>query len=106
MNPNELTSTDIAYIAQGVCCPYYKEDFEATRAMAEAIAAQAKPGVLSTPADYVKLYDDNFFTFKSWAELVASEKEEGELALTEDQLKQEVGRTIFQLDNGWSLERV
>lgn len=106
MNPNELTSTDIAYIAQGVCCPYYKEDFEATRAMAEAIAAQAKPGVLSTPADYVKLYDDNFFTFKSWAELVASEKEEGELALTEDQLKQEVGRTIFQLDNGWFLERV
>ena len=106
MNPNELTSTDIAYIAQGVCCPYYKEDFEATRAMTEAIAAQAKPGVLSTPADYVKLYDDNFFTFKSWAELVASEKEEGELALTEDQLKQEVGRTIFQLDNGWFLERV
>mgnify|MGYP004629265519 CR=1 FL=1 len=106
MNPNELSSTDIAYIAQSVCCPYYKEDFEATRAMAEAIAAQAKPGVLSTPADYVKLYDDNFFTFKSWAELVASEKEEGELALTEDQLKQEVGRTIFQLDNGWFLERV
>lgn len=106
MNPNELSSTDIAYIAQGVCCPYYKEDFEATRAMAKAIAAQAKPGVLDTPADYVKFYDDNFFTFKSWAELVASEKEEGEFALTEDQLKQEVGRTIFQLDNGWFLERV
>lgn len=106
MTTNELTSTDIAFIAQHICCPYYKGDFEATRTMVEVISAKAKPGVLNTPADYVKFYDDNIFTFKSWAELVESEKEEGELALTEEQLKTELGRTIFQLPNGWFLERV
>lgn len=105
MTPNELTSTDIAFIAQQICCPYYRGDFEATRAMVEVISAKAKPGLLNTPADYVDLYNGNFYTFKSWTELVESEKEEGELALTEEQLKNEVGRTIFQLPNGWYLER-
>lgn len=106
MTPNELTSTDIAFIAQHVYCPYYRGDFEATRAMAEVLSSKAKPGLLNTPADYVNLYDGCFFTFKSWAELVESEKEEGEFALTEEQLKEQIGRTIFQLPNGWYLERV
>lgn len=106
MMPNELTSTDITFIAQHICCPYYKGDFEGTRAMVETISTLAKPGVLNTPADYVKFYDDNLFTFRSWAELVESEKEEGEFALTEEQLKAELGRMIFQLPNGWYLERV
>ena len=106
MTPNELTSTDIAFIAQHIYCPYYRGDFEATRAMVEVISAKAKPGLLNTPADYVDFYDGCLFTFKSWAELVESEKEEGELALTEEQLKTELGRTIFQLPNGWFLERV
>ena len=74
--------------------------------MVEVLSSKAKPGLLNTPADYVDLYDGCFFTFKSWAELVESEKEEGKLALTEEQLKAELGRTIFQLPNGWYLERV
>lgn len=61
--------------------PLLQGDFEATRAMVEVLSSKAKPGLLNTPADYVDLYDGCFFTFKSWAELVESEKEEASLPL-------------------------
>lgn len=106
MYPNELTTDNILSISKGVCCPYYCNDIKATHMMVSVIADVVRPEVLNNADDYVRAYDDNFFTYKTWRDLVESEKEQGTYGLTENELKAMLGSIIHQLENGWYMQQI
>jgi hypothetical protein len=60
---------------------------------------------LNTPEDYIRMYDDNFYTYQTWEALVESEAEQNN-GLTEEECKEELNHTIFQLPCGWYVQYV
>ena len=61
---------------------------------------------LNTPEDYINMYDDSFYTYWTWEELVQSELEQGAYGLTEEECKEQLNKTIFQLPCGWYVQYV
>lgn len=55
---------------------------------------------------YVRVYDNNFYTCETWNDLVQSEAEMGEDGLSENELKELLGITVFQLPCGWYVHGV
>lgn len=60
---------------------------------------------LNTPEDYINMYDDNFYTYHTWEELVKSEIEQSD-GLVEEQCHAEFENTIFRLPCGWYVQYV
>lgn len=60
---------------------------------------------LYSAKDYIEFYDSSFCTYKSWEQLVKSEKDISD-GLTEKELKQEIGKTIWRLPCGWYVQYV
>lgn len=60
---------------------------------------------LTTAADYIKMYDENFYTYATWDELVNSEKDNTD-GLTEEECKEQLNETIWQLPCGWYIQYV
>lgn len=60
---------------------------------------------LNSAEDYVKMYDDNFYTYQTWEDLIESEKDQSD-GLTEDECKEQIGKTIWQLPCGWYVQYV
>ena len=60
---------------------------------------------LETWEDYVRMYDDNFYTYSTWDELVKSEEEQTD-GLTEIECRMEINNTIFKLPCGWYVQYV
>ena len=56
--------------------------------------------------DYVLMYEGNYYTFETWEELIQSEVEQGKSGLTEDQCKEQLNHTIWQLPCGWYVQYV
>ena len=57
-----------------------------------------------TAADYIEIYDNSFYTYRTWKELIDSEIEcDG---LTEDECRSEIGKSIWQLPCGWFIQQV
>lgn len=108
-----MTDLDIFNIAKNISNPSYKDNQQAVVELVErfdVIYASGKYGFLhkkplDTWEDYVRMYDDNFYTYQTWKELVDSEKEQND-GLTEDELKAEIDRTVWQLPCGWYLQYV
>lgn len=108
-----MTDLEIFNIAKNISNPSYKDDLKAVAELVEqfdAIYASGKYGFLhekplDTWEDYVRMYDDNFYTYQTWQELVDSEKDQND-GLTEKELKAEIGKTVWQLSCGWYLQYV
>ena len=109
----KMTEADIVKIAENVSNPSYKDNLQAVKELVEqfeVIYASGKYGFLHEKPldaweDYVRMYDDNFYTYQTWQELVASEKDQND-GLTEDELIAEMGNTVWQLPCGWYLQYV
>ena len=108
-----MTDFEIFNIAKNISNPSYKDNLQAAADLVERfddIYASGKYGFLhakplDTWEDYVRMYDDNFYTYQTWQELVDSEKEQND-GLTEDELKAEIDKTVWQLPCGWYLQYV
>lgn len=82
----------------------YKDNFEATKQLVALFDRIAKRR-LCTWKDYVNMYDDNFYTYCTWEELVRSEVEQN-YGLTEEECKNELDKTIWRLPCGWYVQYV
>ena len=51
------------------------------------------------------MYDDNFYTYPTWKELLDSEKDSTD-GLTEEECKEQLNETIWQLPCGWYVQYV
>lgn len=109
----KLDAEDILKIANNISNFMYMGDLKATGELAElfdSIYASGKYGFLhqkslDTWGDYVRMYDDNFYTYRTWQELVDSEKDQSD-GLTEEELKAEINNTVWQLPCGWYIQYV
>lgn len=109
----KMTEVDILKIAKNVSNSSYRDNLQTVAELVErfdAIYASGKYGFLhkkplNTWEDYVRMYDDNFYTYQTWQELVDSEKYQTD-GLTEDELKEQIEETVWQLPCGWYLQYV
>ena len=85
----------------------YEGNLEATAQLMELFDTIDMPKRyrLNTPEDYIRMYDDNFYTYRTWEELVESEAEQNE-GMTEEECKEELNHTIWQLPCGWYVQYV
>ena len=61
--------------------------------------------LLETAEDYIRLYDESFYTYITWEGLVESEAKQNE-PLTEEECKELINITIFRLPCGWYVQYV
>lgn len=103
-----MTKSDIKIVSWGISNSSYQNNLEATEQLMELFDKIDVPKryELNTPKDYIDMYDDNFYTYWTWEELVQSEIEQGEFGMTEEECKNELGKTIWQLPCGWYVQFV
>ena len=108
---SEDNMLDVEYIAWSLSNPSYADNLQATKELIELFdSIKDRPFIyksytLETEKDYVKMYDDCFYTYETWEGLVESELHQSE-GLTEEECKDEIGRTIWQLPCGWYVQYV
>lgn len=102
-------------VARGISNPTYSSDLQATKELMELFDyiketkplgewASRKP--LETAEDYIQMYDDNYYTYQTWDELIKSEEEQGASGLTEIECRMEINHSIFKLPCGWYVQYV
>lgn len=100
----KINENGIKYVADHLTNFLYKDNLQATKELMELFdKLSAKP--LDTVDKYVKMYDDNFFTFETWEELIESEREQP-YGLTEKECKEQMNKSIWQLSCGWYVQYV
>ena len=101
------SKSDIEAVSYGISNWTYHGNFEATAQLMELFDTipVAKRARLNTPEDYIRMYDDNFYTYHTWEALVKSEEEQNN-GLTEEECKAELNHTIWQLPCGWYVQYV
>ena len=80
----KYTEEMIKKVSQGISNPSYKDNLQATKELMELfdylkehpITRLMAEKPLETWEDYVRMYDDNFYTYSTWDELVDSEEEQ------------------------------
>lgn len=83
----------------------YRDNLQATDQLMCVIDKNCKP-VPAEVSDYCDFYDTYCYTYRTFKELVKSEKEQGNYGLTEVECKEQIGKTIFQLFCGWYVQIV
>lgn len=101
----KFTEIDIKSVATSISNYLYEENFEATKQLMELFDRIARKP-LFTWKEYVKMYDDHFYTYRNWNELVKSEIEQGVYGMTEEECKEQLNETIWQLPCGWYVQYV
>lgn len=109
----KYTEEMIKKVSQGISNPSYKDNLQATKELMELfdylkehpITKLMAEKPLETWEDYVRMYDDNFYTYSTWDELVDSEEEQTD-GLTEIECRMEINTTIFELPCGWYVQYV
>lgn len=101
-----MTDNDIRYISCGLSNTLYHENIQATRELIELLERVCKNSALTSPADYIKAYDDLCFTYKTFDALLESENEQGEYGFSPEECRAEIGKSIFQLPCGWWVQFV
>ena len=99
-----MTKTEIEIISWNLSNPSYNGNFEATKQLISLFDKISKRP-LKTPQDYIDMYDWNFYTYWTWKELVESEAEQNE-GMTEEECKEALNHTIWQLPCGWFVQYV
>ena len=101
MNHNEIEK-----VSKQISNCIYNGNLQATMELMELFDSISKKP-LHTADDYIQMYDDNFYTYETWEELVKSEEccSDG---LTEYELEVEFveHRSIWQLPCGWYVQYV
>lgn len=100
----KITDIEIKNVAEKLSNYIYSMNFQATRELMRLFDAISKIP-LNTVEEYVKMYDDNFYTYKTWEELIKSEEEQPD-GLTEEECKEQLGKSIWQLPCGWYVQYV
>jgi hypothetical protein len=98
---------DIEVVSWNLSNWTYHGNFEATEQLMELFDTIDVPKRyrLNTPADYIRMYDDNFYTYWTWEALVESEAEQN-YGFTEEECKEQLNKTIWQLPCGWYVQYV
>lgn len=102
-----MNRSEIEIVSYGLSNWTYNGNIEATEQLMGLFDTipVAKRVRLNTPEDYIRMYDDNFYTYHTWEALVESEAEQNE-GLTEEECKAELNHTIWQLPCGWYVQYV
>lgn len=102
-----MNKTDIEIVSYGLSNWTYHGNLEATEQLMELFNTIDVPRryKLNTPEDYINMYDDNFYTYQTWEALVESEEEQNE-GLTEEECKEQLNHTIWQLPCEWYVQYV
>ena len=99
-----MTNKEVEIISYGISNPTYNGNLEATRQLVE-LFDRITTSPLKTPEDYIRMYDDSFYTYHTWEALVKSEAEQSE-GMTEEECKEYLNATIWQLPCGWYVQYV
>ena len=99
-------------VAEGVSNCTYAENLQAAKELMELFDYLKDNKMLGfgadnfkTAKDYIKTYDDSFYTYQTWDALIQSEEEQTD-GLTEIECRMEINQTIFQLPCGWYVQYV
>lgn len=82
----------------------YHNNYEATVQLITLLDSLSK-NKIKTPDEYANVYHSNFFTYKTWEELVDSEKY-SRYGFDEKKLHREFNKSIWRLPCGWYIQRV
>ena len=99
-----MDKTLIVQVSQGVTNFLYRNNLQATEELMRLLDSLSECSLIKAE-DYIKVYDDNFFTFATWEELLKSEEECAD-GLTELECKEQIGKSIWQLPCGWYVQYV
>lgn len=101
-----MNNNEIKKVSENISNCMYDGNLQATKELMELFDSISKKQ-LHTVDDYIQMYDNNFYTYSTWAELVASEQEQSD-GLTEEELKSEFENhtSIWQLPCGWYVQYV
>lgn len=94
----------VKQVAPGISNVLYLKNEKATQQLMELFDKLSRVE-LKTADDYIKMYDDNFYTYPTWKELLDSEKDSTD-GLTEEECKEQLNETIWQLPCGWYVQYV
>ena len=108
-----MTKAEIEIVSWNISNFLYHGNLEATEQLMELFDKivgkfnnKVTHRILETPEDYIRMYDDNFYTYRTWEELIKSEVEQGEFGMAEEECKEYLNETIFQLPCGWYVQYV
>lgn len=90
-------------VSKGLSNFNYEHNLQATEQLV-ALFDKISRKPLVTAKDYIQFYNDNCYTFQTWKELV--EDEAIQAGLTESELKEQIGNTVWQLPCGWYVQYV
>lgn len=99
-----MTKREIEIISYGLSNWTYNGNLEATEQLINLFDKIARRP-LKTLEDYIRMYDDSFYTYHTWEALVKSEEEQNE-GMTEAECKEQLNKTIWQLPCGWYVQYV
>lgn len=107
------TEEMIKKVANNISNFMYKDNLQATKELMELFdyLKESRPNDYITRKsledwkDYVRNYDDNFYTYRTFDELVKSEEEQTD-GLTEIECRMEINNTIWKLPCGWYIQYV
>lgn len=102
-----MNKVEIKIVSYGLSNWTYHGNLEATEQLMELFDTIDIPRRyrLNTPEDYIRMYDDNFYIYHTWEALVKSEEEQNE-GMTEEECKEQLNKTIWQLPCGWYVQYV
>lgn len=107
-----MTKAEIEIVSWNLSNFLYHGNLEATEQLVELLDKivdkfnnKVVHRTLKTPQDYIDMYDDSFYTYWTWEELVESELEQSN-GMTEEECKEQLNKTIWQLPCGWYVQYV
>ena len=103
-----ITDEAIKKVAEGISNCVYWNNLQVAKELME-LFNKISQRELQTADDYIDMYDDCFYTYQTWEELVESENDQSD-GLTEEELKKELEDdehgSVWQLPCGWYVQYV
>jgi hypothetical protein len=96
---------EVEKVANNISNFFYRGNLQATKELMELFDKIPFLRELKNTEEYVNTYDDHFYTYKTWEDLVTSEAEQTD-GLTEEECEEELSKTIWQLPCGWYVQYV
>lgn len=108
------TEEMIKQVADNISNFMYQYNLQATKELMELFDYIKGSKILGTyqsskplenANDYINMYDDNFYTYRTFDELIESEEDQTD-GLTEIECRMEINHTIWRLPCGWYVQYV
>ena len=94
----------IKMVSINISNPLYHGNIETTKQLIKAIEKYVGRSITDWK-EYVSIYDWSGFTFKTWEQLLESEKEQSD-PMNETECIEELNHSIFKLPCGWYVQFV